>query len=318
MSKSLHTLIIGCGGCGANVVEHLKNGMNDESFIEYMTVDTSTANVKKDIPFHHIKKDDTDGKALTGTGGVRGEHLNDLKSGVKKFLDEKQLHKFDGVIYLVFSSSGGSGSIIAPLMLNTLLPYDLPICLLVVHDTTNEQYAKNSKKTLETLHSISTSNQYCLPITYFTNTNTIPVVNESILEEFKNIMYFHDTENITEIDNQDMKNFYNSRKYTQIDIPKGMLSVTTIKPEHAADVLTKHKVIIGRSLTNDETDPLKGGGIRHNKNGKANNKAESVLILLNNFDKQYDLLKRALAVYEEEIPQHKIDIDTTSKDNLVL
>lgn len=310
MGTSLNTLVIGCGGCGSNVVGYLKNGMDNENFIEYMTLDSSDANKQEGIEFNHLKQNNSDGSLLTGTGGIRGEHLEDLKPGVLKFVNDKLLHKHNGVIYLVFSTSGGSGSVIAPILLQHLLTHDIPVCCLLVHDTSTEQYSINGKKCLESIFKTTKSADHNLAVTYFLNTNEISVVNASILKEFQTIMNFHDTDNITEIDNNDMKNFYNNKKYRhQCNIPSGIYSIGVLKPEHVIDTVSKHKVLLGRSLTNNGIDPLKPAGLKTIKHGKAENGVEAVLILINNFNKQYDILKKALDAFNEDIEEFGIDID---------
>ena len=130
----LNTLFIGCAGAGSNVVEELKNKI-EYNFVKYLTIDTSDANVKKDIPFRHIKKDTSDGSALAGSGGIRGKNYNDVQKGCIDFINDEKLHTFDGVIYLVFSSNGGSGNVIASVILKELLTKNIPVACLIVHDT---------------------------------------------------------------------------------------------------------------------------------------------------------------------------------------
>ena len=84
----LKTLFIGCAGAGSNVVEVLKNGLPDYSFCNYVTVDTSSANTKKDIEFVHFTKDSLKNELLNGSGGVRGTNLEDIKKASAKFIKE--------------------------------------------------------------------------------------------------------------------------------------------------------------------------------------------------------------------------------------
>lgn len=78
-----------------------------------------------------------------------------LKKVLKHLLTQK-LYDFKGVIYLVFSTNGGSGNIIAALMLKELLHRDISICCLMVHDTTSKQYAEQSLDTIKSLYGIAT------------------------------------------------------------------------------------------------------------------------------------------------------------------
>lgn len=315
---SLKTKVIGCGGAGSNIVEHLKNGFGENGYIEYLTMDSSDSNKKEGIKLFQIKENTVEGKALSGSGGIRGENLEHYRPGVKEFINTELLHNYDGVIYLVFSSSGASGNILATLLLQEILPLKIPMCCVVVHDSSTKKYAESSYKTMETIFKTAVKNNCALPVVYFLNKNSNKITNDTILEEFSSIMKFHDTDNLKEIDNQDMKNFYNSIKYSS-SIPAGVYSIATIKPEFVNNVIEKYEVIIGRCLTNDE-DVLKNKGLEQSKHGIANDKSEHVILLLNNFDRQYDSLKKALDTYNKEIKKHSISLseDNITDDGIVL
>lgn len=316
--SSLRTTVIGCGGAGSNIVDFLKNGMNNEDFIEYLSIDSSDANKKEGIPFYHIKTDNTEANNLSGAGGIRGEHFEDIMPGCKKFVNEKGLHKHQGVVILVFSTSGGSGNIIATNILRTLLSYQIPVYCIYVHDGSNLQYAAYGKKVTETIFTASQDFKVALPVSYFVNTLDKQLVNESILKEFRLLMKFHDTDNITEIDNQDMKNFYTSIKYKDSVKEPGVMAVALVDPKYVTEILSKNDVIIARSLTNDDSDPIKAGSVKQNKNGTSKDGTETVALLLNNFDKQYSIVKKAYESYDQSMKKFTIDEDVSAtKDGIV-
>lgn len=305
--SSLRTTVIGCGGAGSNITAYLKNGMNDEEFIEYLTIDTSDANKKDGIPFCHIKSAKSNAQNLSGAGGIRGVNFEDILPGCKKFVDDQSLHIHDGVVVLIFSTSGGSGNVIAAGLLHTLLAYDIAVYCIYVHDNSNAQFAENCVKATETLFNISQEYDVVLPVNYFVNTIDKDIVNKSILDEFRMIMKFHDTDNLNEIDNQDMKFFYQSIKYTANPIPSGVVAIAVTDIKHVENAVEKHEVLVARSLTNSDFDPIKIGQINQNKNGTSNCGTEVALLLLNNFDKQYGLVKSAFAVYNKPIKKFAID-----------
>ena len=150
----LKTLFIGCAGAGSNVIEVLKNGLPDYSFCNYVTVDTSSANTKKDIEFVHFTKDSLKNELLNGSGGVRGANLEDIKKASAKFINDRKLHAFDGIVYLVFSSNGGSGNVIAGVLLKELLLKDVTVCCIMVHDTSSKQYAGQALDTIRAINKI--------------------------------------------------------------------------------------------------------------------------------------------------------------------
>lgn len=310
--SGLSTKVIGLGGAGSNIVECLKNGCEELDYIEFITMDSSDSNKKENIKLFQIKESTIEGKILSGSGGIRGENLDHYRPGVKAFINTEKLHNFEGVIYLVFSSSGATGNILATLLLKELLNLKIPTCCIIVHDASTKKYAENSLYTMKTIFTDSVNNNCALPVIYYLNKNSNQITNETILEEFKSIMKFHDTDNITEIDKQDMKNFYNSIKYSKA-IPAGIYSIATVKPEYVNDVIEKYQVVVGRCLTNNE-DILKNKGLEQSKHGLANDKTEHVALLINNFDKQYDSLEKAYKSYDKEIKQHVINID--EKDNV--
>ena len=307
--SSLRTTVIGCGGAGSNITAYLKDGMGETDFIDYLTIDTSDANKKDGIPFCHIKSAGSAGKNLSGAGGIRGENLKDILPGCEKFVDDKGLHTHDGVVVLIFSTSGGSGNVIAAGLLHTLLKYDIAVYCIYVHDNSNAEFAKNCVRATETLFKISQQYNVVLPVNYFVNTIDKNIVNKSILEEFKMIMKFHDTDNLTEIDNQDMKFFYQSIKYTANPIPSGVVAIAVTDIKHVENDIEKHEVLVARSITNSDFDPIKVGQIAQNKNGTSNCGTEVALLLLNNFDKQYNLVKSAFAIYDKPIKKFSIDED---------
>ncbi len=310
---SLRTTVIGCGGAGSNITAHLKNGMGETDFIEYITIDTSDANKKDGIGFTHIKTDNSDNQTLSGSGGIRGANIDDVMPGCKKFVNDKCLHKHEGVVVLVFSTSGGSGNVIASGILNILLPYGVSVYCIYVHDSSNLQFATYGKKVTETLFGLANSHKVVLPVSYFLNTIDKNQVNDSILSEFKMLMKFHDTDNITEIDNQDMKNFYNCIKFEGM-LP-GVCAVAVVSVNNIEETLSRYEVLVARSLTNTDLDPIKPGQVNHNKNGTSSDNTEVGILLVNNFDKQYNTVKRALESYNKTVTVFKIDDDVKVSDN---
>ena len=159
----LKTLFIGCAGAGSNVVEVLKNGLPEYPFCDYVTLDTSSANIKENIDFVHLTKDSLNNELLTGSGGIRGANLEDIKKGVVKFINERKLHTFDGVVYLVFSSNGGSGNVIAGVLLKELLLKDVTVCCVMIHDTSSKQYAGQALDTVRAINKIAVDNNKACP-----------------------------------------------------------------------------------------------------------------------------------------------------------
>ena len=304
----LNTLFIGCAGAGSNVVEELKNKI-EYNFVKYLTIDTSDANVKKDIPFRHIKKDTSDGSALAGSGGIRGKNYNDVQKGCIDFINDEKLHTFDGVIYLVFSSNGGSGNVIASVILIELLTKNIPVACLIVHDTTSKQYALEAKACIESIYNIAVNSNKAIPVNYYFN-NTIGVekTNSIIIEEVKSILAYNDIENIVDIDAEDMKNMYHPTNYTKLNIPAGIYGISALSIGDLKEINNKFDVVIGRCLTSKTENPFSEISISQYKKGTNNlTNDETMLLLVNNFSTHYELLEKNVNSYNNNITMHKIE-----------
>lgn len=308
----LKTLFIGCAGAGSNVVEVLKNGLPDYTFCNYVTVDTSSANTKKDIEFVHFTKDSLKNELLNGSGGVRGANLEDIKKASAKFINDRKLHAFDGIVYLVFSSNGGSGNVIAGVLLKELLLKDVTVCCIMVHDTSSKQYAGQALDTIRAINKIAVETNKAVTTMYFINNIDskkdldIKKVNASILEEITLLMAYNDIENIVDIDAEDMKNFYKPNVYTKVKAPAGIYGISGLPIGDITEIVEKHDVIIGRCLTAKEYDPFKGHFLAQHKKGQnIKSSDESMLLLLNNFEKHYTLLENAYKAYDKKIEMFK-------------
>lgn len=315
----LKSLFIGCGGAGSNIVESIQQELSGLEYCDFVTVDTSAANAKKDIEFIHLKKDSHSDELLAGSGGIRGKNLADVKKGVEAFINNKKLYDFKGVIYLVFSTNGGSGNIIAALMLKELLHRDISICCLMVHDTTSKQYAEQSLDTIKSLYGIATDcNKALVTIYYLNDKLNVTKVNEIIRKEIKTIIEFNDIENIVDIDAEDMRNFYKPTIYSKLNIAPGIYGISALEYGNVEAIIKNYDVLISRTLTSSDIDPMTDAGILQYKKG-TNHKydSESMLLLINNFEKHYTLLQTACDSYTNQVKMFKIEVDRNS-DGLVL
>lgn len=315
----METLFIGLGGAGSNIVSDIRDELSGLDYCRYLTIDTSNANAKEGIPFTHLKKDSNKDELLTGSGGIRGKNLNDVKQGVLKFVDDEKLYTFTGVLYLVFSTNGGSGNIIASLMLQELLNKNVSVCCIMVHDTTSKQYAIQSKDTLESLYGIAKKNLKAVPTIYYLNDKiNITQVNNTIKKEIRTIVEYNDIANIVDIDAEDIRNFYKPSIYTKLGIPAGIYGITALNYGSVENIVKNYNVLIGRTLTNSDTDPLADANILQYKKGTNTRfNSESMLILINNFEKHHTLLRTHVESYTDEVKMFEIEV-TDSEDGLVL
>jgi len=122
--------IYGCGGAGINLTSHFINLPADGNYAEVLAamVDTSRSNISTDIAedLCYILPE------VDGSGKVRKENHEVIGGVVKQILLQ---HKPEDLNVVVFSGSGGSGSVIGPLITKELLSREHSvICVMVGSD----------------------------------------------------------------------------------------------------------------------------------------------------------------------------------------
>jgi hypothetical protein len=152
-------LVIGAGGCGINIARMVDSvpGIAVEYF------DTSDANVREgDTSFTIVGSG-------RGSGGNRAENAAKIEADVSK-LDLSGRLEFD-IVVVAYSASGGSGSVIGPVLSRVLASRkpDLRLVNLMVADSGSGVWATNTSGTLETLEAICEDLNLRLPCMIFEN-----------------------------------------------------------------------------------------------------------------------------------------------------
>lgn len=149
MSKTIR--VYGAGGAGTNIATHFIGHQSKtlNAAIAPAVLDTSEANLRgrdiKDIDTHLIE-------GLDGSGKIRSENYDQIRRCIKQMLVDIPPEDFNVV---VFSGSGGSGSVIGPLLIKELQERDIPVIGVVIGSYESMISAVNTKKTLQSLESIA-------------------------------------------------------------------------------------------------------------------------------------------------------------------
>ena len=168
--------IYGAGGFGINIGSYFEPASGTiepgHSAPHPVYVDTSRSNLHEDInPAHLFIMEDVD-----GSGKVRKENHEEISKNIKSLL---QAHKPLDMNVVVFSASGGSGSVFGPLIVGELLSRGLPtICVVVGSDESNIT-ALNTLNTLKSLEAIA--NKHSLPVVMFYKHNS-PDIKRSVID----------------------------------------------------------------------------------------------------------------------------------------
>lgn len=259
-----------CGGAGINIADDVFNKLIDlgQGFAKtrFHYIDTSRANIDKIKPngdFFHIKTKSNSMDEIQGTGADRRKFIHDIIPGVKEYLDtNKYLSlKRDEFHVVAFSTSGGSGSSIGPLVVKDLIARDIPVVALVIGDSSNGINCMNTVRTIDTLDNIAKQGKRCLSVMYFNNhsllttrkesVNTLNVaekeVNKIILSAMTLLSIFLSGDNEA-LDNQDMANIIDQSKYTNISIQPGLYGLILYMKDINSQV-GKAIPTVARSLT---------------------------------------------------------------------
>jgi len=151
-TKSKSTLrIYGCGGLGVNAINNVDIPSDSAGFPDtvYSLIDTSKSNIqpksnKGDIFL--IPGVDGSGKDRAFTHSVAVPHINSI------FLK----HPPADFNIVIFGLSGGSGSVLGPLIVEELINRGKPVVILSVISTASSRETTNAYNTIGTLQNLST------------------------------------------------------------------------------------------------------------------------------------------------------------------
>jgi hypothetical protein len=171
-------IVHACGGAGINIADQVINKVSElgEGFsnIEFQYVDTSTSNIDKITPkgeFFKITAQSYGAEKIDGSGGSRQKHAADITKNMPTYMNTIGIHKrVTGEYHMVvFSGSGGSGSVIGPVLIKHLMERDIPTIAVVVGDSSNAAYTKSTMGTISTLDNFAISAKKPLSVIYVNN-----------------------------------------------------------------------------------------------------------------------------------------------------
>jgi len=161
--------IYGCGGCGINLARKLAYGENQPGLAtpDIVLADTSRSNLRQagdNLPVFLLPDVD-------GSGKIRGENSSPIASSIGDLLLE---HGALGFNVVLFSASGGSGSVFGPLIVQELLKREVPVVAVVIGSHESAITASNTFKTLKSLDSITKTTSRPLVMWYSHNSVEAP------------------------------------------------------------------------------------------------------------------------------------------------
>lgn len=191
--------LVGCGGCGINLSRPFKDNPNSS----VLFFDTSMTNSRPGEYVNIV----TNG---SGSGSNRATNAKDIESSIPK-LTEEELGNSD-VAVVLFSLAGGSGSVIAPLLIREYARRNRRVIGVCIADTSYSVGAKNTLNTLKTLTAVAKNNDLYLPMVILSNdlSTTRGAVDTSAILILEKIIKILSTE-VYEVDRNDRLNWINPK-----------------------------------------------------------------------------------------------------------
>lgn len=204
--------IYSAGGTGTNIGKAIKDLDVDVCFI-----DTSDSNLKS-VDMDHVFLV----PEISGAGKDRSLTYEKFKDIVEEVLIKFKPSETLNIV--VSSLSGGSGSIIAPLITKELVSAGKNVIVIGIDSRQSLIELENSVKTLKTYKSISGTTGKCVSLFYVENHNRKEADTRSV--QFINLLtLLIDKQNTDEFDVTDLRNFINFDKVTDNSASVSILNV---------------------------------------------------------------------------------------------
>lgn len=236
-------LIIGAGGAGINLAKKFINRKQDGyADIDVFLIDTSKSNLPPNFDDNntYLFKD------MDGNGKLRNnDNLPTIKERIKEAA--QKIQKAD--LYIVLHSvSGGSGSIIGPLLSYELLSKGHSVIAMTIGSTDSRIEIENTIKTLKTYETLSGVLDRPFPMFYEENSIEKQRGKVDLCVE-TNIVYLSVffSGNIKELDTSDLRNFLDYHRVTHFKPTLTGLDFFTGEPK----IDQEHVLISAVSITNE-------------------------------------------------------------------
>ena len=238
--------IYGCGGAGINIASAFQ-GANEEGVATPVVsyIDTSRSNLTVNTPDEacYILKD------LDGSGKIRAENHVQISNEIKSILLGHKPLDFNVV---VFSCSGGSGSVIGPLLVAELLARDEAVVCVVVGSDESSITANNTLKTLKSLEAIARRSEKPVVMNYNHNSRGTPrSAQDAAMQYVVACLSLLCYKNIAEMDTKDVSNFLRFDRTTSVPAQLALLEIV----KHADDIDPRSTPISIASIMQSADEP---------------------------------------------------------------
>jgi hypothetical protein len=237
--------VYACGGAGVNIVHPMQKDLETKegfSELSVLYVDTSMSNMhKKGIDKDLIYVFD----GVDGSGKKRDSNYGVVTASVKEILLQ---HKPGDINVVVHSTSGGSGSVIGPVIASELLERGIPAIILSVGNRDCRAEIQNTINTIKSYDVIANKKKKPVVMSHYENNSTTPraIVDKQIQASLNVVSAVFSGKN-AELDSSDLVNFLDYTKLTSFAPGLARLefytqAITLEKGEVVASLVTLSKM----------------------------------------------------------------------------
>lgn len=202
-------LVVGCGGAGINIVKGIES-VSEAGYAEFDTllIDTSRSNLTDTMDPSKVYLFE----GVDGSGKLRSSNYESIAERSRELV--QKIGHPDAVI-VIHSGSGGSGSIIAPVIVNELMSRNQQVMVMMIGSVASRIEIENTIKTIKSYAAISQQHVKPIPMVYEQNSVEQPrsKVDQIIKTNLAMVGLFFSGSN-KELDSADLQNFLNYTKVT--------------------------------------------------------------------------------------------------------
>lgn len=221
--------IYNCGGCGCNIGQKAEQTLHEmfDYDISFHYLDTSTSSHVDDVYIFASP----DGQE--GSGQFRKRLAKIVNDRMPKALDDGTIAPPAECNIVMYSTSGGSGSVIAPVLIRELLLRKANVISMAVAGFEGKRNVQNTAATLKTLAAMSGITKLPVVTTFFSNEVGIKEADKSVISHLVQICRIFNPAN-DKLDISDIQSFLQYNRVTDIDPGLAILTVCTDLEEHNA------------------------------------------------------------------------------------
>jgi hypothetical protein len=208
-------MIYACGGAGINIVNPIQSDLESKegfSSMDVVYIDTSMSNISK----RKIDKSQVYCfEGIDGSGKKRDTNYAVIRDSVNEILLS---HQPGDINLVVHSTSGGSGSVLGPVIASELLGRGIPTIILAVSNKDSRIEIQNTINAIKSYSVIATKRNKPVILGHYENNTETPrsAVDRQVQAALKVISAVFSGKN-AELDSADLDNFLDYTRCTSFD-----------------------------------------------------------------------------------------------------